>query len=152
MLLVVMLLVFAAACATRQDDPVPVSHPPLTRWDGLALIHAPRNPEPAARPIFIVTLPFATCPRSAPAEASRDWVCRSITLDPGAASANVHIVSRTVVDAFPELGGLTQYMIIEVVPGAEACAQRRAQPADATGPGQASREDMQCRPAALTIR
>jgi hypothetical protein len=152
MLLLAGLLVFAAACATGRDDPAPVSHPPLTRWDGLALVHAPRNPEPAARPIFIVTLPFATCPRSAPAEASRDWMCRSITLEPGGESPNVHIVSRTVVDAFPELGGLTQYMIIEVVPGAEACARRRAPPADSTGPGQAAREDMQCRPAVLTIR
>jgi hypothetical protein len=148
-----MLLAVSAGCAMHQDDPAPVSHPPLTRWDGLALIHQPRNAEPVtSRPIFIVTLPFATCPRPAPAEGSRDWACRPITLDPEGESPNVHIVSRTVVDASPELRGLTQYMIIEVVPGAEACARRRAHPAGSTGPGEGSREDMECRPAVLTIR
>jgi hypothetical protein len=127
----------------RQDDHAPVGRPPLVRWDGLALVHAPSSTEPVtARPIFIVTLPFANCPTPAPAEASRDWVCRSITLDPDGASPNVHIVTRSIVDASPEL----------LVPAAEACARRRARPVGSTGAGQGAREDMECRPAVLTIR
>ena len=161
MVLVVLLVVLGAACATLQDEHALVRYPSMSRWEGFALILGAGGEAYVGeaslvdRPVLIVTMPTACAgalparpqePRSEP----RYRQCYLIDLDPAGDSPNVYIASRTIIDMYPQLRGLTEYTMFVVAPSKEACAERRAQ--DSTRPERRSAEDMRCRPATLTIR